>query len=317
MTSERPSVALVWGESDFLVREAALALLPPQPQTVDVPDWRPGLVVDLSSPSLFGGERTLLITEAQDLPDEALAEVARHAADPPPGTVLVLAAVTGPRAKGPPRALANAVGQAAVVQRAAVERRELPSWVRGRARAQGLQVDGPGVVALIETVGEDPAILDQAVRQIASVDPPGGLTREAVMAQFRGFGERRTWELCDAAFTGDVRTALRSLAGMLDAREEPIVILGGIASRLRDLIRVRSLPPGMPQKDVARAAGLRFDWQARRYLNQARRFSEEELASLHADLVEADRTLKQGGSGEVVLPMVTTRIAAAAGAGRD
>jgi DNA polymerase III delta subunit len=109
---------------------------------------------------------------------------------------------------------------------------------------------------------------------------------------------------------------------MLEAREEPLVILGGIASRLRDLIRVRSLPPGLPRSEVARAAGLRFDWQARRYLEQATRYSEEDLARLHGDLVDADETLKQGGSGEVVLPVLVTRIAAAgggraAGAGGD
>jgi DNA polymerase III delta subunit len=310
-----PSVALVWGESDFLVREAAMGLFgEARPQVVDATDWRPGLVADLAAASLFGEERALLLIGAEDLPKEALAEVARHAADPPPSTHLVVAARVGPRAKGPPRALAKAVGDAATVQRAVVERRDLPGWVRARARDQGLRTVGPGVAALIETVGEDPAALDQAVRQVASVDPRGGLTREAVQAQFRGLGEHRVWEVCDAAFTGNVRTALRSLAGMLDAREEPLVILGGIASRLRDLIRVRSLPPGLPRSEVARAAGLRFDWQARRYLEQARRYSEDGLARLHGDLVEADETLKQGGAGEVVLPVLVTRIAALADA---
>ena len=321
--SAGPSVALVWGESDFLVREAALGLFgDARPQIVDATDWRPGLVADLAAPSLFGEERALLLTGAEDLPKEALAEVARHTTDPPPSTHLVVATQVGSRAKGPPRALSKAMGEAAKVHRAVVERRDLPGWLRSRARDQGLRADGPGVAAMIETVGEDPAALDQAIRQVASVDPPGGLTRDAVLAQFRGFGERRVWEVCDAAFTGDVRKALRSLAGMLEAREEPLVILGGIASRLRDLIRVRSLPPGLPRSEVARAAGLRFDWQARRYLEQATRYSEEDLARLHGDLVDADETLKQGGSGEVVLPVLVTRIAAAgggraAGAGGD
>jgi DNA polymerase III subunit delta len=308
-----PSVALVWGESDFLVREAALALFGrARPAVVDASDWRPGLVADLAALSLFGEERALLLTGAEELAKEALAEVARHAADPPPATHLVLATQVGSRAKGPPRPVAKAVGERASVHRAVVERRDLPGWVRGRARAQGLRVDAPGVAALIETIGEDPAALDQAVRQVASVNPPGGLTRDSVVAQFRGFGERRVWEVCDAAFTGNARTALRSLAGMLESREEPLVILGGIASRLRDLIRVRSLPPGLPRGEVARAAGLRFEWQARRYLEQAKRYSEESLSRLHGDLVEADGTLKQGGSGEVVLPILVTRIAALA-----
>ena len=63
-------------------------------------------------------------------------------------------------------------------------------------------------------------------------------------------------------------------------------ILGGIASRLRDLLRVRALPERMPLTEVAKTAGLRFDWQARRYRDQARRFSIEELVRLHARLAD-------------------------------
>jgi DNA polymerase-3 subunit delta len=314
---------VIWGENEFLLREAALATFGPghRPQVVDAADWRPGLVADLSTPSLFGEDRGLVITSAGDLPEDALAEVARHVPDPPPRTRLVLATLVGPRAKGPPRALAKAVGSGVEVRRVALERRDLPGWVRARARDLALKADGRGITALIETVGQDPAILDQALRQVAAVNPPGGLTEESVAAQFRGFGDRRVWEVCDAAFSGNARTALRSLAGMLAAREEPLLVLGGIASRLRDLIRVRSLPPAMPQAQVARAAGLRFDWQARRYREQAQRFAEEDLAALHGDVMEADRSLKQGGSGDVVLTVVVTRIAraaaspAAAGAG--
>jgi DNA polymerase-3 subunit delta len=312
-----PPVVVVWGTDDFLVREAAMAAVGPgRPQVVDAAEWRPGVVADLSTPSLFGEERSLLVTGAQALGEEALAEVARHCQDPPPGTRLALAAVVGARAKGPPRALVKAVGDRTPSRRVVVERRDLPGWVRDRASRHGLSTTPAGASALIDTIGEDPALLDQALRQLVNVGPPGGLTPEAVRAQFRGFGERRVWDLCDAAFTGNAPAALRALASMLEAREEPLVILGGIASRLRDLIRVRSLPPGTPQGEVARAAGLRFEWQARRTMDQARRYSEDGLSRLHADLVEADRSLKQGGTGDVVLAMVVARIAGGAAAAR-
>ncbi len=88
------------------------------------------------------------------------------------------------------------------------------------------------------------------------------------------------------------------------------MILGGIAARVRDLIRVRAVPERMPPAEAARAAGLRFDWQLRRYREQAGRFTEEELRSLHARVVEADRALKGGVPVDVVLP---TLVAAMAG----
>jgi hypothetical protein len=95
--------------------------------------------------------------------------------------------------------------------------------------------------------------------------------------------------------------------------DEPLVMLAGIATRVRDLVRVRSLPPKTPLAEVARRAGLRFDWQARRYRDQARRFTPEALSAIHAELVEADRSLKQGGRGDTVLVKVVARIGEAGG----
>jgi DNA polymerase-3 subunit delta len=197
----------------------------------------------------------------------------------------------------------------AEIERVGIDRKELPDWVRRLAAERGVPATPDGARALVETVGEDPAQLDQAVAQLAAAYAEEGVTAGTVALQFRGFGERRIWELCDAAFGGNAPQALRHLAAMLEAREQPLAILGGVAARLRDLIRVRALPPRTPPKEVARTAGLRFDWQARRYVQQARRFTEDELARLHECAVDADRMLKVGAQGEVVLPMLVARIA--------
>jgi DNA polymerase III subunit delta len=305
-------VLVLWGESDFLLRQAALeAFGDVRPTELYAGDWVPGATADLATPSLFGEARGLLVTEAQELPGDGAVEVARYAAAPAPDARLVLTFTVGPRAKGPPRGAIKALGDAVELRRVAVERRELPEWVRRRAAGRSLQASPAGANALIQTLGEDPAVLDQAVEQLQASHPEQGLTPESVAAQFRGLGDRRIWELCDAAFTGDVAGASRALAGMLEAGEEPLVLLGGIASRLRDLIRVSSLPSRIPLAEVARSAGLRFDWQARRYRDQARRYAPEQLVALHREVAEADRLLKQGGTGDVVLPVVVSRIAGA------
>jgi DNA polymerase III delta subunit len=148
-----------------------------------------------------------------------------------------------------------------------------------------------------------------SIRRSISSYPAEGLTAETVKAQFRGFGDRRVWELCDAAFARNLPVATRCLAGLLEAREEPLAVLGGIAARLRDLLRVRSLSDRIPPAEVAKAAELRFEWQARRYRDQARRFTPEELAELHARVADADRALKLGAAGDVVLPMLVMKIA--------
>jgi DNA polymerase III subunit delta len=311
VTEDRPAVALVWGESAFLVREAAQELFGGRrPVVIPAREWAPGGTADLATPSLFGEPRDVLVTDAQDLDEEAIAEIVRYAERPEASATLILAAVTGARAKGPPRSLAAPLKGRAEVRRAVVERRELPGWVAARAtRVHGVTIEPRAAAALIDTIGEDASALDQALAQLAAGRAGERVTVDLVRDQFRGFGDRRVWELTDAAFSRDPARALRTLTGLLAAREEPLMILGGIASRLRDLIRVRSVPPRTPPAEVARRAGLRFDWQARRFAEQARRFSETELRAIHGRIVEADGLLKQGGAGEVVLSMVVLAIA--------
>ena len=309
MTSA-PPLLLLWGDDPFLLRTEAFEQLGEiRPTEVDASEWVPGATADLATPSLFGEARALVVTDAGSLPAEGRDEVGRYAAAPAPGASLILLAEVGPRAKGPPAALTKALPKDVEVRRVVVERRELPGWIRGRARKRGLPASAAGASALVETLGEDPAALDQAVEQLAVAYPTEGITPETVTAQFRGLGERRVWELTDLAFGRDLPGALRAQAALLEAREEPLVILGGIAARLRDLLRVRGLPDRMPPAEAARAAGLRFDWQVRRYRDQARRFGEGELAVLHEHVGEADRLLKQGAPGDVVLTKLLVRMA--------
>jgi DNA polymerase III delta subunit len=80
--------------------------------------------------------------------------------------------------------------------------------------------------------------------------------------------------------------------------------------RVRDLLRVRALPDRLAPTQVAREAGLRFEWQARRYQQQARNFSLGELVSIHDRVADADRALKSGAPGDVVMPVLIAAIAA-------
>ncbi|HZT10652.1 MAG TPA: hypothetical protein VFB09_06445, partial [Actinomycetota bacterium] len=111
-------------------------------------------------------------------------------------------------------------------------------------------------------------------------------------------------------FGKDLPGAIRALRSIEEGGDEALMVLGGIAARLRDLIRVRSVSDHVPLSQVAKAAGLRFDWQARRYRQQAGNFSLEELVAIHHQVTEADKALKSGATGDVVMPALVTAIAA-------
>ncbi len=193
-----------------------------------------------------------------------------------------------------------------------IVRRDLPGWLMQRARAKELNLAAEGASALVDTLGEDPGGLEQALDQLGSAFPGERITAELVTRQFRGLGEQHVWDLCDKAFARDLPGAMRSLQTLSASREEGLMILGGLTSRLRDLIRVRSLPERLSPVELAKQAGLRFDWQARRYRDQARRYSVEELVALHERIAWADRALKSGATDDVILPLVVSAIATGA-----
>jgi len=311
---ERSSnVLLLWGEDPFLLREAAMeALHGVRPTEVDASEWQGGETSDLATPSLFGEERALLVTGCRSLPEQVARELAGYLASPAPDARLVLAAEVAERGK-PPAGLVKMVQAAGTVRQVALARRDLPQWVRDRAERWSVSVSPDAARALVDVLGESPASLDAALEQLADAFGSERVTRRHVESQFRGLGEQRVWDLCDHLFERDAARAVRSLRSLLETREEPLAILGGVASRLRDIIRVKALPDRMPQAELAKAAGLRFDWQVRRYREQARRFTMGELVAAHERIAQADRDLKSGATGDVVLPVLVTEIAGSAG----
>jgi DNA polymerase-3 subunit delta len=303
------SVHLLWGEDEFLLREAALELLDGlQPVEVDGGLWQGGETGDLATPSLFGERRALLVSDAKALPDEGVRELARYLEAPDPDAPLVLVAVVGDRAKAP-AALVKVVKGVGTVTEVKIARKELPGWILKRAKAKELDLAPDGAAALVDTLGEEPGSLERALDQLATAFAGERITREIVARQFRGLGEQHVWDLCDKAFSRDLPGAMRSLRTLLEAGEAGLMLLGAITSRLRDLIRVKSLPERLAPAEAARQAGLRFDWQVRRYREQAKRFSPEELAGLHERITWADRALKSGATDDVVLPMLVAAIA--------
>ncbi len=303
-------MTLLWGDDGFLLGDAARARLRElgvEATEVDGVTWQGGETTDLSTPSLWGERRALLVLGAEGLPDRGVHEIEAYLAAPSPDAVLVLTALT--RAAKAPKWAAAVEATGGRVVHVALRKQDLPRWLGQRAEAAGLRLTSAGAAALAATLGEDPATLHQAVVQLASAFRAGSVGPNEVHAQFQGVGEQRVWDLCDRAFAGRLGDALVALRSMLADRDESLVILGGIASRIRDLIRIRALPERLPPAEAAKRAGLRFDWQVRRYREQAGRFSAAELAALHARIVEADRALKGGVAGSVLLPTIVAAMA--------
>jgi DNA polymerase-3 subunit delta len=303
-------VTLLWGEDPYLLREAALELVGDRRVTeIDAAEWQGSELQDLATPSLFGEPRALIVTDLRSLPKEAMTELGAYLASPDPDAPLVLCCTVAERGR-PPAALVKLVEPVGRVTPVQLQKKDLEPWLAQRAKGAGVDLTGPGARALVDTIGQGAAQLAGAVQQLSSAFPGARIGPAEVQRQFRGLGEQKTWDLCDKAFGKDLPGAIRSLRSIEEGGDEALMVLGGVAARLRDLIKVRSLPDKLPPAQLAKAAGLRFDWQARRYQQQARNFSMDELVSIHRQVVDADKALKSGATGDVVMPTLIAAIAA-------
>jgi DNA polymerase-3 subunit delta len=301
---------LYWGEDAFLLREAALTSLGDlRPTEVDAAEWEGGELQDLATPSLFGEPRALLVTDCRSLSKDSMAELAAYLQAPDPDAPLLLACQVAERGKAP-AALTKLVEPVGEIRHVQVARKELEPWLVARATSAGLKLTPQAARALVDVVGHDAAELVSSLDQLGAAFGGEPITPAEVHRQFRGLGEQQTWDLCDRAFGKDLAGAMRSLRSLEESGDEALKVLGGIALRLRELIRVRALPDRLPLKEVAARAGLRFDWQARNYQRQAANFTLEELVAIHGRVTEADRALKSGGPGDVVMPALIATIAA-------
>jgi DNA polymerase III subunit delta len=237
-----------------------------------------------------------------------MSELGSYLAAPDPEAPLIICCRVGDRGKAP-AALEKLVKPFGSVRKVDVARKDLPVWIAERAKSRGVNLTLPAARALTEVIGADPAQLVAGMEQVADAFPDQRIGPEQVRGQFRGLGEQKVWDLCDRAFGKDLAGAIRSLRAIEEGGDDPLMVLGGVASRLRDLIKVRALPERMSPGQLAREAGLRFDWQARRYRQQAGNFTMPALVSFQSKIAEADRALKSGAEGEVVMPVLIAAIA--------
>ena len=146
-----------------------------------------------------------------------------------------------------------------------IKRKDLEPWLSRRAVELHLDLSVPAARALVETLGEEPGQLVGALQQLSRRRSRVGASRPAMVAQqFRGLGEQKVWDLCDRAFSRDLPGAIRSWRSIEEGGDDPLKVLGGVSSRLRDLIRVRALPDRMPPTELAKAgrAAVRLAGQA-------------------------------------------------------
>jgi DNA polymerase-3 subunit delta len=162
------------------------------------------------------------------------------------------------------------------------------------AREKGLKLDRRAAGLLGQVGGGDLYRVDRELDKIGTwlgKERRTAITADVVREVVAAGGALSGWEVAEAITVRDTSGALAAARRLINAGEEPIRIVGGLAYRARSLLRAKALAAGGAsfRQVVSAARAWSFEDGLRRGL---RAYELEELRAFPALLLDADRTLK-------------------------
>lgn len=309
-------LTLVVGDEEFLVSRALEdlrhAVIGEDPDVelheAEASTVEPAELLQLLSPSLFGGRRLVVLRSAQDLVAARIPVIVPLLLDTDPDTTVVVQHLGG--AKG--KAVLDAVRKAkpAEVSCAKVTRFEdRRTFLRNEVRRFRGRITPDAVAALMEAVGSDLREISATAAQLVG-DSGGSIDVDAVAAYHRGKAEVSGFAVADQAVVGNVADAVTNLRWALHVGVPAVVIADALADGVRTVARVLGAGPGDPFR-LAPVLGMP-PWKVKRARSQAGGWSEPGLR--HALGVVADLNADVKGAAAdpaYALESAVRRIAAA------
>ena len=301
------SVVLVIGAEELLAERAIAALTERARQadpelvieTIDAAGYEGGRLVQLASPSLFGGGSLLLAQGVEAANDAFVADVTRYLKDPSPQACLVLRHSGGQRAKALLDA-ARGTGAPQVLCAPITKDEEKVDFAAAEFRRLGRRASAQAIRALVDAVGSDLRELAASCARLAEDavgSGEGRIEAEVVEQWFGGRVEVTGFRVADAAVAGRADQALALLRHALDTGADPVPLVAALAAKLRAMAKVSSVGRGR-SADLASALGM-APWQVDRARRELSGWSEQGMACAIGVIAEADTAVKGGGRDPV------------------
>jgi len=285
---------LFTGSEELLLRRAAARLLdelrsegPVEVVDVRAVELKEQGLPDLRTGSLFGDRRAVLIRDAHELPADIAAGLVAELDGPSPEAVVILLATGTGRIVKLARQIKAAGGRIDVAPPREWEDRKWEDLVREEFSQHKRRAAPEAVAAILSHAGLDVSQIAEKVSQVVAAGD-GPISEADVERSVVGHGSRGSFAVADAMCDRQPAKALELLRGVLEAGNDPIMVLGALVYRVRSILAVAG-------KVDAKQVGLRISGGQVRHLRAARRnFGPGELTSAMRTLADADVLLKSG-----------------------
>ncbi|MDR2164434.1 MAG: DNA polymerase III subunit delta [Zoogloeaceae bacterium] len=124
---------------------------------------------------------------------------------------------------------------------------ELPGWIAGRLARQHQRTDAEGLRFMAERVEGNLLAAHQEIQKLALLYPPGHLTEAQIHDAVLNVARYSVDDLREALLSGDLARLARTLAGLKQEGEAPVLVLWAMTEEIRAIAQVkaglRRLPP--------------------------------------------------------------------------
>jgi DNA polymerase-3 subunit delta len=293
------AVTLIVGDEELLVERTIgeitkeVRRADPDTEVIDLmpSGLEPGRLAEMTSPSLFGGGKVVVLRNAQDLGKDLAAEFTAYVKNPSEDMVMILAHAGGVKGK----ALADAWTKAGARKIACpkiTKAGERMEFLRAEIRRVGGAITPSASQLLLDAVGNDLREIAAACSQLVA-DTNGKIDDTAVSRYHQGRAEVSGFTVADLAVEGKLGEALEQLRWALATGVAAVLINSALAQGVRGLAKVG----GARGSGFALAKELGMPpWKIERVQKQLRGWTPEGVARAITVVAETDGAIKGGGA---------------------
>jgi DNA polymerase-3 subunit delta len=211
---------------------------------------------------------------------------------------------------------------------------DLTALISSAVEAQGKNIQGPALHALARSVAANPAVLEREVEKLAAyVGDADSISLADVDKVTTKSPEDRIFPLLDAMAAGRSAAAVRllneSFAASSKPDQEALRMISMLARHLRILYQAKFLatkgvrhPDSTPEELQAllmreHSPLLGADWQKKKYMEQARQFTLDQIAEYMKQVLACELASKglgrDGGTPRLNLEMLIVRLSRRSG----
>lgn len=185
--------------------------------------------------------------------------------------------------------------QAMLINCQKVKMWEIDKWVAHLAKQYQIYLDKPAEQLLINETGAHLGLLEKEIEKLALyVGENGKVTAEVAQDLVSRQGQATGLNLVDMVISKNLTGAIKIYRDLMKLNEEPIALIGLLASQLRTIYQVKVLArKGYAQQQMARELRV-HPYVVKMSIEREKRFSLEMLYRYLEACNEADKAIKQG-----------------------